>query len=52
MADTRGRRISFLLSVVVVLLGTLGYVGVAAMGGGLLLFSLMSVVLGLGYTFY
>ncbi|MEM7534175.1 MAG: MFS transporter [Chloroflexota bacterium] len=52
LADTRGRRVSFLLSVAIVLLGTLGYVGVAAMGGGLLAFSLMSVVLGLGYTFY
>ncbi len=52
LADTRGRRTSFLLSVVVVLLGTLGYVAVAAVGGGLLLFCLMSVVLGLGYTFY
>ncbi len=52
LADTRGRRTSFLLSVAILLLGTLGYVGVAAIGGGLLLFSLMSVVLGLGYTFY
>jgi MFS family permease len=52
LADTRGRRTSFLLSVAVVMVGTLGYVAVAAVGGGLLLFSLMSVVLGLGYTFY
>ena len=52
LADTRGRRVSFLLSVAVVLIGTLGYVGVAATGGGIMLFSLMSVVLGLGYTFY
>jgi len=52
LADTRGRRISFLLSVAVVLIGTLGYVGAATMGGGLLLFGLMSVILGLGYTFY
>ena len=52
LADTRGRRASFLLSVFVVLIGTLGYVGAAAMGGGLLAFCLMSVVLGLGYTFY
>ena len=52
LADTRGRRVSFLLSVVIVLLGTLGYVATAAIGGGLLLFCLMSVVLGLGYTFY
>jgi MFS family permease len=52
LADTRGRRTSFLLSVGVVLIGTLGYVGAAAAGGSLLLFSLMSVILGLGYTFY
>ncbi len=52
LADTRGRRASFLLSVVVIFFGTLGYVGVSAAGGGLLLFSLMSVILGLGYTFY
>lgn len=52
LADTRGRRASFLLSVIVLFFGTLGYVGAAAAGGGLLLFSLMSVVLGLGYTFY
>ncbi|RME72536.1 MAG: MFS transporter [Chloroflexi bacterium] len=52
LADTRGRRVSFLLSVSILFLGTLGYVAAAAMGGGLLLFSLMSVVLGLGYTFY
>ena len=52
LADTRGRRTSFLLSVVVVLIGTLGYVGAAAVGGSLLPFCLMSVVLGLGYTFY
>jgi MFS family permease len=52
LADTRGRRTSFLLSVAVVMLGTLGYVAAAGAGGGLLAFSLMSVVLGLGYTFY
>ena len=52
LADTRGRRASFLLSVAIVFIGTLGYVSVAAMGGSLLLFCLMSVVLGLGYTFY
>jgi MFS family permease len=52
LADTRGRRASFLLSVVIVLIGTLGYVGVATAGGGLFLFSVMSIVLGLGYTFY
>lgn len=52
LADTRGRRVSFLLSVAILMVGTLGYVGVSRIGGGLLLFSLMSVVLGLGYTFY
>jgi MFS family permease len=51
-ADTRGRRASFLLSVVTLLIGTLGYVAAGAAGGSLLLFCLMSVVLGLGYTFY
>ena len=52
LADTRGRRTSFLLSVAVVLVGTLGYVGTAAVGGSLLLFCIMSVILGLGFTFY
>jgi MFS family permease len=51
LADTRGRRTSFLLSVAIILIGTLGYVGVAP-SGSLLLFCLMSAVLGLGYTFY
>ena len=51
-ADTRGRRSSFLLSVAVVLVGTLGYVATAVTGGSLLLFSVMSVLLGLGFTFY
>ena len=52
VADTSGRRVSFLLSTAVLCLGTLGYVGVALLGGGLLWFCLMSVVLGLGFTFY
>lgn len=51
-ADLRGRRASFLLSLAVLFAGTLGYVSIASIGGGLFLFSLMSVVLGLGYTFY
>src|SRR4029453_15887670 len=46
-ADTRGRRASFLLSVATVLIGTLGYVGGGLASGSLLLFCLMSVVLGL-----
>jgi MFS family permease len=52
LADTRGRRASFLLSIFILMIGTLGYVGVAEFGGGLLWFGLMSVVLGLGFTFY
>jgi MFS family permease len=52
VADTRGRRISFLLSEAVLLAGTLAYVGVAAIHGGVLLFSLAGVILGLGFTFY
>jgi MFS family permease len=52
LADTRGRRLSFLLSVLVLALGTLGYVGTALLNGGLAPFIIMSIVLGLGYTFY
>lgn len=52
LADTSGRRVSFLLSTAVLALGTLGYVGIAAIGGGLGLFILMSIFLGLGFTFY
>jgi MFS family permease len=52
VADTRGRRVSFLLSEAVLAVGTLAYVGVAAIHGGLLLFCLAGVILGLGYTFY
>jgi MFS family permease len=52
VADTRGRRISFLLSEATIAVGRLAYVGVAAIHGGLLAFCLAGVVLGLGYTFY
>jgi MFS family permease len=52
VADTLGRRTSFLLSEATLALGTLAYVGVAAIHGGLLLFCLAGVILGLGYTFY
>jgi MFS family permease len=52
VADTVGRRASFLLSEATLAAGTLAYVGVAAVHGGLLLFCLAGVVLGLGYTFY
>jgi MFS family permease len=52
VADTRGRRISFLLSEATLLVGTLAYVGVAEIGGGVIMFSLAGLILGLGYTFY
>src|ERR671918_719359 len=52
VADTRGRRISFLLSEATLAIGTLAYVGVAAIQGGVVLFSLAGVILGLGFTFY
>lgn len=52
LADTKGRRISFLLSLVVLLASTLGYVALAESGGGVLAFSLVSVVMGLGFTLY
>lgn len=52
VADTSGRRASFLLSMIVLCLGTLGYVGVSLVGGGLLWFCITSVILGLGFAFY
>ncbi|MQB01623.1 MAG: MFS transporter [Actinobacteria bacterium] len=52
VADTTGRRASFLLSAATLAIGTLAYVGVAAIEGGLVLFSLAGVILGLGYAFY
>jgi len=52
VADTLGRRVSFLLSEATLAVGTLAYVGVAAIHGGLALFCLAGVILGLGYTFY
>lgn len=52
VADTRGRRASFLLSELILAVGTLAYVGVAAIDGGLLLFCVAGVILGLGFTFY
>src|SRR3712207_5463992 len=52
VADTRGRRASFLFSAATLMVGTLVYVAAADMGGGLLLFSAASAVLGLGFSFY
>ena len=52
VADAWGRRISFLLSVIILLATTLAYLAVAASGGGLLAFCAVSVLMGLGFTFY
>jgi MFS family permease len=52
VADTRGRRTSFLLSVSLLMVGTLAYVAVGAYGGGMTGIIIASIVLGLGYTFY
>ena len=52
VADTRGRRTSFLLSVTLLIAGTLAYVAVGQFGGGMTGIVIASVVLGLGYTFY
>jgi MFS family permease len=52
LADTVGRRASFLWSVVVLAVTTIGYILVARAGGGVLPFAAVSVVMGLGFTFY
>jgi MFS family permease len=52
VADTLGRRVSFLLSVVVLAATTLLYVGLAEVDAGVVAFSIVSVGIGLGYTFY
>jgi len=52
LADTAGRRASFLLSVVVLSATTLGYLAVSETGGNLLAFIIVSIFMGLGFTFY
>ena len=52
VADTKGRRASFLLSVTLLIVGTLAYVAVGEWGGGMTGIVVASIVLGLGYTFY
>src|SRR3970040_476724 len=47
ISDPVGRRASFLLSESTLLVGTLAYVGVGAMHGGVLLFCLAGLILGL-----
>ena len=52
VADTLGRRVSFLLSVSVLAATTLLYVALAQIGAGVVAFSLVSIGMGLGFTFY
>ena len=52
VADTLGRRVSFLLSVAVLAVSTGLYVGLAQVGAGVVAFSLASIVMALGFTFY
>ncbi len=52
LADSAGRRASFLLSVTILTMTTLGYLAIARVGGGLTAFIVISVLMGLGFTFY
>ncbi|MDH4102391.1 MAG: MFS transporter [Thermoleophilia bacterium] len=52
VADTLGRRVSFLLSVSVLAITTLLYVALAQIGAGVVAFAFVSVGMGLGFTFY
>jgi MFS family permease len=52
IADTLGRRVSFLLSAIVLMLATLGYVMGSLIDAGLTWFVVFSIFLGLGFTFY
>lgn len=50
VADTLGRRVSFLLGIGALMVATLGYVGSALLGWGMAGFILASILLGFGFT--
>ena len=52
IADTLGRRLSFLLSVSVLAATTFLYVALAQVDAGVVAFAVVSVFMGLGFTFY
>lgn len=52
VADARGRRASFLLGALVLAAGTLAYYGLWAVRGPLWGWAVVSVLLGLGFTFF
>lgn len=51
-ADTLGRKFSFMMSVAVLIVSTLGYVAVSFYENNFILFSIMSVFVGIAFTFY
>ena len=52
VADTVGRRTSFILGAVTLLISTLAYLGLWQIQGGILLWILVSALIGLGFTFF
>lgn len=52
VADTLGRRVSYLLSVAVLAATTVLYLVAAQAGSGLVVFGAVSVLMGLGFTFF
>jgi MFS family permease len=52
VADTTGRRRSFLLSTAILMIGTIAYVVISLIGGGVWAFAIASLVLGIGFCFY
>ena len=52
VADTRGRRASFLLGTATLLVSTLAYLGLWQIKGPIWAWALVSILLGLGFTFF
>ena len=52
VADTLGRRVSYLLSVVILAATTVLYLVAAQVGAGIVVFVVVSIFMGLGFTFY
>ena len=52
VADSTGRRRSFLLSVLILIIGTIGYLSIAGLGDGFAGFVVVPLILGIGYSFY
>ncbi len=52
VADTLGRRVSYLASVAILAVTTVAYLAAAQLDAGLVIFAVISVFMGLGFTFY